>query len=108
MTKNSKKSIKKNELSHVLPKEYPTILEVVVNKVKVAQTRAMLAVNRQLIEVYREIGRIIYEQQEKLNWGTSVVEQLARARPTKIFPRYERVFYSQSLENERFLLILLW
>lgn len=62
----------------MLPKEYQTILEVVVNKVKVAQTRAMLAVNRQLIEVYREIGRIIYEQQEKLNWGTSVVEQLAR------------------------------
>jgi hypothetical protein len=38
----------------------------------------MSAVNRELIEVYRDIGRIIYEQQQNGEWGDSVVRNLAK------------------------------
>lgn len=37
----------------------------------------MSAVNRELIEVYRDIGRIIHEQQDTGGWGESVVKTLA-------------------------------
>ena len=60
-----------------LPKEYAFILEAITNRIRNAQTRAMLAVNRELIDIYRDIGKTIYEQQQTATWGASVVEQLA-------------------------------
>ncbi len=52
--------------------------KTVISKIKAAQTRAMTAVNRELIEIYREIGKTIHEQQESAGWGESVVELLAK------------------------------
>lgn len=77
MTKNSEKQPVKAELFAGLPKEYTSILETLVQKIKSAQTRAMVAVNEQLIEVYRDIGRTIYEKQQQSEWGDSVVKTLA-------------------------------
>jgi hypothetical protein len=45
------------------------VLETVVGRIKAAQTRAMIVVNRELIEVYRDIGRIIHEQQKEAKWN---------------------------------------
>ncbi len=78
---NKLKSVKKvikAELDTAHPNGYKEILETVINKIKAAQTRAMASVNRELIEVYRDIGRIIYEQQQKGEWGDSVVKNLAK------------------------------
>ncbi len=61
-----------------LPKGYTSILETITNKIRAAQTRAMVAVNRELIDVYRDIGKTIHEQQQTAEWGSSVVEQLAK------------------------------
>lgn len=41
------------------------------------QTKAMLSVNRELIQLYWDIGRLIVERQEKAEWGQSVLEHLA-------------------------------
>lgn len=49
MTKNSEKPIVKTNL----PDGYMNVLESIVDKIKAAQTRAMAAVNRELIEVYK-------------------------------------------------------
>ncbi len=38
----------------------------------------MVAVNRELMDVYRDIGKTIHEQQQTAEWGSSVVEQLAK------------------------------
>ena len=57
---------------------YKEILETIVDKIKSAQARAISAVNRELIQVYRDIGKTIYEKQENGEWGDSVVERLAR------------------------------
>jgi predicted nuclease of restriction endonuclease-like (RecB) superfamily len=40
--------------------------------------RAMVAVNRELVEVYREIGRTIYKQQNNSEWGDSIIELLSK------------------------------
>ena len=61
-----------------LPTDYNTILHDLKSKIKTSQLQAMSAVNRALISLYREIGQIIHEQQEKAAWGDSVVEQLAK------------------------------
>ncbi|MBI1325404.1 DUF1016 family protein [bacterium] len=60
-----------------LPAEYAEFLESLKNRVRQAQTRAMLAVNREMIQLYWEIGREIVERQEQAGWGRAVVERLA-------------------------------
>lgn len=72
MAKNSKKQL------NWLPKEYTAVLEMLVHKIQNAQTRAMIAVNRELMEVYRDIGKTIYEKQNTAEWEDSIVEQLAK------------------------------
>jgi predicted nuclease of restriction endonuclease-like (RecB) superfamily len=60
-----------------LPADYPVFLESLKVRVRQAQTRAMLSVNRELIQLYWDIGRLIVERQELAGWGRSVVERLA-------------------------------
>jgi predicted nuclease of restriction endonuclease-like (RecB) superfamily len=77
MAKSSKKAVIKSKTSHLIPSGYKKVFESIVTKIKAAQTRAMISVNQELIEVYRDIGKAIFEQQKKAEWGDSVVEQLA-------------------------------
>lgn len=77
MTKANKKSGVKDVLVPGLPKGYVSILDSIIEKIKSAQTRALIAVNFELIEVYKDIGRTIHEQQQQANWGDSVVKTLA-------------------------------
>lgn len=57
--------------------EYPALLEEVKERIRAAQVRASLAVNRELILLYWEIGRRIVERQDLEGWGRSVIERLA-------------------------------
>lgn len=68
---------KKQDLPSKAPKGYEAILNSISSKIKSAQARAMSAVNRELIEVYRDIGETIHKQQKNAQWGDSVVEKLA-------------------------------
>jgi predicted nuclease of restriction endonuclease-like (RecB) superfamily len=47
------------------------------NRIRTAQTRASLSVNRELIQLYWDIGHLIVERQRAQGWGRSVVERLA-------------------------------
>jgi predicted nuclease of restriction endonuclease-like (RecB) superfamily len=58
--------------------EYARTLLYLKKQIQEAQTRAILAVNRELIRLYWLIGKTIVEQQEKNNWGTKAVETLAQ------------------------------
>jgi predicted nuclease of restriction endonuclease-like (RecB) superfamily len=60
-----------------LPLDYPAFLESLRSRVRQAQTKAMLSVNRELIRLYWDIGREIVERQEQAGWGQSVLERLA-------------------------------
>lgn len=60
-----------------LPADYADFLEALKIRVRQAQTKAMLAVNRELIELYWDLGRRIVERQETAGWGRAVVERLA-------------------------------
>lgn len=60
-----------------LPADYQVFLESLKSRVQQAQTKAMLSVNRELIQLYWDIGRLIVDRQEREGWGKSVVERLA-------------------------------
>jgi hypothetical protein len=66
---------KKN--ADLLPKGYEELLGQIKERIRSAQLRAGLAVNRELTELYWQIGRSIVERQCSDGWEKSVVERLA-------------------------------
>jgi predicted nuclease of restriction endonuclease-like (RecB) superfamily len=56
---------------------YEDFLSDLKTKIRSAQIKAALSVNRELIALYWEIGKAIIEKQEKFGWGFAVVDQLA-------------------------------
>ena len=82
-----KKAIAKKEpsSSSKLPSGYGDVLDSIVQKIQSAQGRAMSAVNKELIEVYRDIGKTVYDQQENGGWGDAIVKTFA-ADLQKKFP----------------------
>lgn len=67
---------------------YQALLKDIKNRIRTAQIKASLAVNRELIQLYWEIGGSIVMRQRVEGWGKSVVERLA-ADVQKTFPRIE-------------------
>ncbi|MCO5244004.1 MAG: PDDEXK nuclease domain-containing protein [Anaerolineae bacterium] len=56
---------------------YVELLEQLKTRIRSARLQAILAVNRDLIQLYWEIGRTILERQEREGWGAKVIERLA-------------------------------
>ena len=46
-------------------------------RIRAAQLRASMAVNRELVLLYWQIGRDILDRQERENWGAKVIDRLA-------------------------------
>jgi hypothetical protein len=78
ITKSNKKQSTAREVISSIPNGYHSILTQTISKIKAAQTRAMVAVNRELVDLYLDIGKTISEQQEAAEWGDSIVEQFAK------------------------------
>jgi hypothetical protein len=60
------------------PPGYAALLKDIKERVRTAQVRAALAVNRELILLYWSIGGDILVRKEAEGWGTKVVERLAK------------------------------
>jgi predicted nuclease of restriction endonuclease-like (RecB) superfamily len=60
-----------------LPAEYPQFLAEVKERISAARTRAVLAVNSELITLYWEIGHEILEREQREGWGSGVINRLA-------------------------------
>ena len=58
-------------------KDYAALLLEVKNRIRSAQYDALKAINKELINLYWDIGKMIVERQEKEGWGKSVVEHLS-------------------------------
>ena len=74
-----------NEVTHALKgsrakgefADYAPFLAAVKERVRHARTSAARAVNRDLVELYWDIGKGIVEKQQAAGWGDAVVERLA-------------------------------
>jgi hypothetical protein len=60
------------------PTDYAALLGDIKQRVRHAQTRAMLAVNAELIRLYWDIGALIHTRQQQEGWGAAVIPRLAR------------------------------
>lgn len=60
-----------------VPASYAALLTEIKDRVRSAQLRAHLAVNRELVLLYWQIGRDIVSRQKLEGWGKSVIERLA-------------------------------
>jgi predicted nuclease of restriction endonuclease-like (RecB) superfamily len=56
---------------------YGQFLAELKSRIQAAQLRASLAVNRELVLLYWQIGRDILDRQEREKWGARVVDRLA-------------------------------
>lgn len=78
---NKTKLPAKTELAPVpkgaLPQGYAALLPDLKERVRAAQLKAALSVNRELIQLYWDIGRKIVERQELEGWGGGVINRLA-------------------------------
>ncbi len=65
--------------SDVAPDDFAALLVDVKERILAARTRAVLAVNAELVRLYWEIGRIIDERQRSEGWGAAVIPRLSSA-----------------------------
>ncbi|MES2345853.1 MAG: PDDEXK nuclease domain-containing protein [Chlamydiota bacterium] len=74
--------------NQIIPKEYPTFLFEIKKKILSSQIKAALAVNRELINLYWEIGSKIHLKQKSEGWGAKTIENLSKDLKTS-FPDME-------------------
>lgn len=61
-----------------MPQGYADWLVELKARIHTAQQRAALAVNRELVLLYWQIGRDILDRQDREGWGSKVIERLAQ------------------------------
>lgn len=67
----------KPDATPVEPEAYPLLLSEIKERVRSAQYDALRAVNKELVRLYWDIGRLIVDRQENAGWGKAVVERLS-------------------------------
>jgi predicted nuclease of restriction endonuclease-like (RecB) superfamily len=90
--------------------DYINFFTEVKERIRRSQYEALKAVNKELIQLYWDIGRMIVEKQRDLGWGKSVVEQLSKDIQ-KEYPGIQgfsttnlwnmRLFYSEIQQHEK-------
>jgi predicted nuclease of restriction endonuclease-like (RecB) superfamily len=71
----SEKIVSNNEISK---SNYESLLGDVIQRIREAQYNALKAVNKELISLYWDIGKMIVERQQGETWGKAVVKKLAQ------------------------------
>ena len=67
-----------NQPASLVSADYAVLLSDIKQRVRHGQTRAMLAVNAELIRLYWDIGSLIHARQQQEGWGAGVIPRLAR------------------------------
>ncbi|MEK6646657.1 MAG: PDDEXK nuclease domain-containing protein [Candidatus Firestonebacteria bacterium] len=65
-------------MKKIAQNNYIEFLGEIKERIRNAQYNALKAVNKELIELYWDIGRMIVERQNQYAWGKAVVENLAK------------------------------
>jgi predicted nuclease of restriction endonuclease-like (RecB) superfamily len=74
------------QTAHPNSPAYQQLVADATARVQSGQLAAFRAVNKELIELYWDLGKMIVERQQRYGWGNSVVEWLAKDLQ-KTFPR---------------------
>jgi predicted nuclease of restriction endonuclease-like (RecB) superfamily len=60
-----------------LPVDYAAFVDEIKDRIRSAQVRAVVAVNRELVLLYWQIGQGILTRQRQQGWGAKVIDRLA-------------------------------
>ena len=66
------------KVSVSIPGDYVDVFASLKQRVRLSQTKAMLSVNREMIQLYWDIGGLIALRRDQDGWGKKTVERLAR------------------------------
>ena len=66
-----------SKAGRLLSDDYASLVAEVKERVRAAQYQALRAVNKKLVALYWDIGRMIVARQSGKSWGKAVVERLA-------------------------------
>ncbi|MBI2337533.1 MAG: DUF1016 domain-containing protein [Deltaproteobacteria bacterium] len=72
------KSLTKTTGQKVSMSDYAAFVKDIKERIRSAQYEALKAVNKELINLYWDIGRMITERQKRHSWGDSIVKNLAK------------------------------
>ena len=61
-----------------LPKGYPEFILSLKNRIRTAQVKAAVSVNRELILLYWHIGLELGKKADDASWGAKIIDTLAR------------------------------
>ena len=76
--KLTEEETEKSSNQSIISEDYFSTLKEIKEKVRISQIKAALAVNKELIALYWEIGRSIYRKQGEEGWGAKTIEKLAK------------------------------
>lgn len=65
-------------MADIVQQDYQSLLVDIKQRIRSAQYDALRAVNKELIALYWDIGRMIVERQQGESWGRAIVNNLAR------------------------------
>jgi predicted nuclease of restriction endonuclease-like (RecB) superfamily len=61
-----------------IPQDYDAFLKDLKERIRTAQLKAALAINRELLVLYWHIGQSIVERQQTAGWGAAVIDRLGK------------------------------
>lgn len=62
----------------MVDQNYLELINTLKQKILLAQQRAVLAVNRELVILFWEIGKTILDKQHQRGWGAKIIDNLSR------------------------------
>ena len=69
--------LKKQELKFVVSDEYRDWINTIKDKIRTSQIKASIKVNREMLELYWNIGADIVDLQENSKWGEGLIKQMS-------------------------------
>jgi predicted nuclease of restriction endonuclease-like (RecB) superfamily len=85
--------------SRPLPAVYESFLQELKDRIRSAQVRAALSINRELVVLYWSVGRDILNRQKNEGWGAKIIDRLLEDL-AKAFPEM-RGFRARNLKYMR-------
>src|SRR3977135_1402527 len=68
----------KKKLVSLIPPTYADTLKALKERIRIAQIKASIRVNEELLQLYWDIGKTIVEKQKEEGWGSKVIDHMAK------------------------------
>ena len=64
--------------NEMLPNDYRETLNLIIQKIQLAQQKAVISANMTMLDLYWEIGNVILNKKKEKGWGAKVIETLSK------------------------------